>query len=122
MSSMFWVVLALFVVTDIMVIAIVLRRMSPALRTLTLPGGANRSQILQSAHAIVGDYLRVNYSGDIGALPTTLAGLLPPLRDLLRSHGVEPDPEVIRALVEVSAAKHRVATAEQLRAALATIA
>ncbi len=122
MSSMFWLLLALFVVTDVIVITIVIRRTSPVLRTFTLLGGASGNRILQSAHTIVGDYLHVNYSGDVEALPTALAGLLPQLRDLLRSNGVEPAPEVVRALVEISANKHRIATREQLRAALATIA
>ena len=121
MSSMFWVVLAVFVLTDLVVIAIVVRRMSSMMWGLTLPGGADRGRILQSAHAMIGEHLRVNYSGDPGALPGVLAGLLPRLRDLLRSHGIEPTPEVIRAFVQVSAAKHRIATTQQLRDALATI-
>jgi hypothetical protein len=119
---MFWVVLALFVLTDIIVIAVVIRRMGPAMQILGFSGGANRSQILKSAHAMVGDYLRANYSGDPGQLPTALRGLVPKLRDLLRSQGVEPQPEVVRALVEISAARHRVATLQELRAALADIA
>jgi hypothetical protein len=119
---MFWVVLALFVVTDIIVIAVVVRRMSPALRMLGLPGGTNRNRILASAHTVVGEYLRANYSGDPGQLATALRGLLPQVREHLRSNGVEPEPEVVRALVEVSAARHRVATPRQLREALATVA
>ena len=121
MSAMFWAVLALFVVMDIIVIAVVFRRMSPALRLLGFSGGTERSQLLKSAHTMVGDYLRVNYSGDPGQLPTALRGLMPQLRDLLRSQGVEPEPEVVQALVEISAAKHRIATLQQLREALATL-
>lgn len=119
MSPAFWIVIGLFVVLDIVVIAVVLRRVRVLWQGL--PSGADRNRILQSAHAMVGDYLRVNYSGDPAHLPTALSGLLPALRDLLRSHGVEPRPEMVRALVEVSAAKHRIATAGQLREALATV-
>lgn len=121
MSLMFWMALVLFVMTDLIVIAVVIRRMSPALRILSSPGGTDRSQLLRSAHALVGDHLRANYSGDPGQLPTALRGLMPQLRDLLRSHGVEPEPHVVRALLEISAARHRIAPLRQLRDALATV-
>lgn len=119
MSRMFWIVLALFVVADLAVIAIVARRF------LRQPGGpgsllGNRKAI-DAAHAMVGDYLRVNYSGDPSMLPAVLGGLQPALRDLLRSQGIDPQPELIRTLIEVSAARHRIASAEQLREALATL-
>jgi hypothetical protein len=122
LSAMFWVVLALFVMTDIIIITVVIRRMGPAMQVLGFSGGANRSQLLKSAHTMVGDYLRANYSGDPGQLQAALSGLVPKLRDLLRSQGVEPQPEVVRALVEISAARHRIATLQQLREALANIA
>ena len=121
MSAMFWIVLAVFVLTDLVVVAIVVRRMSAMPWGIELPGGANRGRILQAAHSLVGEYLRVNYSGDPGALPAALVGLLPRLRDLLRGQRVEPAPEVIKAFVQVSAARHRVATSQQVRDALATI-
>src|SRR5262245_17649224 len=120
MSPLFWLVLALFVLVDVAVITLVIRRMGSSIFGLTLPGG-DRNKVLQSIHAMVGDYLRVNYTGDPQQLATALAGLLPQLRDMLRSHGVEPRPEIIRALVEISAAKHRVATPTQLREALAAL-
>lgn len=118
---MFWIALAVFVVTDAVVLAVVLRRMNPALRIPPTAGGVDRSQILRSADALVGDHLRVNYSGDPGQLPTALSGLLPQLRDLLRSHGVEPEPQMIRSLIETAAARHRIAPRRQLREALAII-
>ena len=121
MSRLFWIAIALFVVTDIVVMTLVVRRMGLGLLGAALPGGADRSKIIESAHTMVGEYLRVNYSGDPGQLPTALQGLLPQVRDLLRSQGVEPRPEVVRTLVEVSAARHRIATSRQLREALATI-
>ena len=120
MSPVFWLVLSLFVLTDVLIIVLVIRRMSSTIFGLTLPGG-DRNKVLQSIHAMVGDYLRVNYSGDPRQLPTALAGLMPQLRDILRSHGVDPRPEIIRALVEISVAKHRVASARELREALATL-
>jgi hypothetical protein len=64
-------------------IAVVFRRMSPALRLLGLPGGTDRNRILESAHTVVGEYLRVNYAGDPGQLATALNGLLPQLRDVV---------------------------------------
>ena len=121
MSPTFWILLALFVITDLVVIAIVVRRMSSMVWGQALPGVAAGGRVLVTAHAMVGEYLRANYSGDPAALPAALAGLVPRLRDLLRSHGVEPTPEVIRAFVQISAARHRVATSKQIREALATI-
>lgn len=120
MSSVFWIALALFVIIDAVIIVVMIRRFSSGMLGLMLPGG-DRNKLFESVHAMVGDYLRVNYSGDPQQLPTALGGLVPKLRDMLRSHGVEPRPEVVRALIEVSAAKHRVASTRQLREALETV-
>ena len=120
MSLAIWLALALFVITDIVVITLVIRRMKPALLGTGMRG-AGQKQILQSAEAMVGEYMRVNYSGDPQHLPTALAGLLPQLRDMLRAQGVEPQPEILRALVEISATRRRIATSRQLREALARI-
>jgi len=120
MSPVFWIALVGFVIADIVIITLVIRRMSSSLLGLTLPGG-DRNRLFESIHAMVGDYLRVNYSGDPQHLPAAISGLLPQLRDMLRSHGVEPRPEVLRALLQISAARHRIASARQLREALATL-
>ena len=120
MSLVFWIALALFVVVDVVVITLVIRRFRASLLGLALPGG-DRNKLFESIHAMVGDYLRVNYSGDPQQLPTAIGGLLPQLRDMLRSHGVEPRPEVLRALLEISAVKHRVASPKDVRQALATL-
>ena len=116
----FWIGLALFALADIAVIAFVIQRFRSGLLGTPIPS-AHYGQILTSAHAMVGEYLRANYSGDPGHLPTALSGLLPRIRELVVSHGVEPRPEVVRALIEVSAAKHGFASARQVREALATI-
>jgi hypothetical protein len=121
-SSMMWMFLAIFLVTDLILVTLVLRRMSPVLQLLQQAGGANRSQLLKSAHDLVGEYLRANYSGDLAQLPGVLNGLMSKLRDLLRSQGVELDPATLKALVEIAAAKQRVATLQQIREALATVA
>lgn len=120
MSQFFWIVLALFVVVDIVVITLVIRRFRASLLGLILPGG-DRNKLFESIHAMVGDYLRANYSGDPQQLSTAISGLLPQLRDMLRSHGVEPRAEVLRALLEISAVKHRIASTKNVRQALATI-
>ena len=120
MTPVFWIALAVFVITDIIVITLVIRRMSSSLLGLTLPGG-DPNKLFESIHAMVGDYLRVNYSGDPQQLPAAIGGLLPQLRDMLRSHGVEPRPEVLRALLQISAAKHRIASTKDVRQALATL-
>jgi len=120
MPQIFWIALALFVVTDIVVIAFVIRRFRANLLGPTMPG-AHMGRIVESAHGMVGEYLRANYSGDPGHLATALASLQPRVRELVESHGVEPRPEVVQALIEVSAAKHGIASARQVREALATI-
>lgn len=120
MSPMTWIAIVLFVITDIVVIMLVIRKFrSSALGPVLMGRGGAR--LLGSVHDMVGEHLRVNYSGDPQQLPTAIAGLLPRLRDMLRSHGVEPRPEVVEAMIEASAAKHRIASAKQLREALATI-
>ncbi|MGH7729944.1 MAG: hypothetical protein ACRENJ_01690 [Candidatus Eiseniibacteriota bacterium] len=120
MSLLFWIGVALFVITDIVFILFVIRRFRANLLGAAVPG-ANQGQILQAAHAMVGEYLRANYSGDPGHLATALGGLLPRLRELVVSHGVEPRREVLHALIEVSAEKHRIASAREIRQALAAI-
>lgn len=117
MSRMFWIALVLFAVIDVVVIAVMIRRFGAGLLGGAAPGG----KVLETAHAMVGDYLRANYSGDPAQLPSALAGLMPRLRDLLRDQGVEPKPEVLRALVEISAARHRIASPQELREALANL-
>lgn len=120
MPQLFWIMMAVFVITDIVVIALVIRRFRAGLFTSTVPG-ASQGQVLGSAHTMVGEYLRANYSGDPGHLATVLAGLVPKVRELMVSQGIEPRPEVVHALIEVSAAKHKIASARQIREALATI-
>jgi len=116
----FWLALALFVITDAIVIVFVVRRFRA-----NLPGsgfaGARTGPVLASAHAMVGEYLRANYSGDPSHLATALGGLIPHVRELLRAQGIEPRPDVVRALVEVSATRHRVASPRQIREALQAI-
>jgi hypothetical protein len=121
-SSMMWMFLAIFLVTDLIIVTLVLRRMSPVLQLLQQAGDANRSQLLKTAHDLVREYLQANYSGDVAQLPGVLSGLMSKLRDLLRNQGVELDPATLKALVEIAAAKQRVATLQQIREALATVA
>ena len=120
MPQVFWIAVALFVLFDLVVIVLVVRRFRAGLLGPAVPG-TNQARILESAHAMVGEYLRANYSGDPGHLAIALGGLLPRLRELVVSHGVEPQREVLLALLEVSAARHRVASARQIREALTRI-
>ena len=120
MSPIFWIVLAVFVITDLVVIAWVIRRFRA---NLFLPTAmdAHPGKVLAEAHEMVGEYLRANYSGDPAHLATALAGLLPRVRALAERDGINPRPEVIRVLIELSAARHGIATAQQIRQALASI-
>jgi hypothetical protein len=118
--QIFWIVLALFVITDIVAIALVIRRFRANLLMPTLPG-VSQGQALASAHTMVGEYLRASYSGDPGHLATALAGLLPHMRELAKSHGIEANPEVLHTLIALSAAKHGNASARQIRETLASI-
>ena len=118
MSTMFWIILVAFVVTDIVVIALVMRRFMSAVSLFQGLEPGRRSQLMQEGHRIAGEFLSANYSSDSGQLPTALAGLRPQLRDLIRSYGLEADPVSLDLLIEVSAASHRVASRAQVREAL----
>ena len=120
MPQIFWIALALFVITDVVIIAIMIRRFRANLLGVAVPG-TNLGKIIESAHGLVGEYLRANYSGDPGHLATVLSGLMPRVRELVVSQGVEPRPEVLHALIETSVAKHGIASAKQVREALAAI-
>ena len=119
MTPFMWIAIGMFLLTDLLVVAMVVQRIHPRLLRLMLPGG-DRDALFASVHAMVGDHLRANYSGDPQQLPTAIGGLLPGVRDMLMSRGIEPRPEVVRALIEASAIRHRIATPRQLREALAT--
>ena len=120
MTPMLWIAIILFVITDMVVILLVFRRFRSSTLGPVLMGRGG-ARLLGSVHDVVGEHLRANYSGDPQHLPIAIAGLVPRVRELLRSHGVEPRPDVVQAMIEASAAKHRVASAKQLREALATI-
>ena len=120
MSKVFWIGLALFVLADVVVIGFVIQRFRSSLLGTSIPG-VHHGRMLKAAHAMVGEYLRANYSGDPSHLATALGGLVPRVRELVASHGVEPRPEMVRALIEVSAARQGIASARQVREALAAI-
>jgi len=118
MSPIVWVVIAVFVVTDVFVLAWVLRKVMPVVALFRGLGPERRTQLITDGQRITGEFLRTNYSGDPAQLPAALAQLRPQLRDLIRSYGIEPDPTTLDLLIELSAASQRVATRSQLREAL----
>jgi hypothetical protein len=118
MSPVFWIVIAMFVATDIVVVAVVLRRVMPVVTLFRGLDPERRNRLIQDGHRIAGEFMRTNYSGDPTQLPTALGQLRPQLRDLIRSYGIEPDPTTLDLMIELSAASHRVATRSQLREAL----
>lgn len=119
MSQTFWILLAVFVAVDIAVVVWAVRSFMSRMLGSTL--GVQTGKVIETAHAMIGEYMRVNYSGDRTHLTAALGGLLPVLHGLLQSQGVSPRPEVIRALLEISLSRHRIASVGEVREALAVL-
>lgn len=118
MSTTFWIIVVAFVVIDIAVIVFVMRRFMSAFSLFKGLEPARRNQLMHDGHRMVGEFLRTNYSGDPGQLPTALGRLRPQFRDLIRSYGVEADPVSLDLLIETSAVGHGIASRAQVREAL----
>ncbi len=69
-------------------------------------------------HALVGEYLRANWSGDPGTLGLAVRGLLPQVRNLAERHGPALDDTILRTLVASSIAAHHLARREAAEAAV----
>ena len=80
-------------------------------------GVLGKSDLAKRADALVAEHFAASYTGDTSKLPRVLGALLEPLRQLFASEGVQLDRQKLLAVVMVSAAKHRIATPAELKAA-----
>ena len=122
MPSWFWPAFAAFVVFDIVVTALILRKVAAGGLRL---GGIDFARLRPLSAAMnerVGSYLRANYSGETDQLPQVLDALLPELRALAREKGIEVDDDTLRAALVVSASSQGLANPRELREALARVA
>jgi hypothetical protein len=120
--SWFWPALVAFVVFDLVVTALVLRKVAP--RSLRVGGidFARLRPLSDAMHERVGSYLRANYSGRPEQLPEVIDALLPELRALAREQDVDIDDETLKAALVVSVSSHGLANPREMREALAKVA
>jgi hypothetical protein len=118
MQTWMWVALAAFIIVDVVVTVAVLKGVLAVDSSLKVLTAMPDRKIVEAAHELVGQYLKANYSGDPNSLPAALNGVVPQVTELIRESGAEPGPDVVKALIAISAAKHRVGTMNQIREAL----
>ena len=121
MNGIFWAMVAVFVVTDVLVLSVVYRRMRPLISAMRIPDVNRRRELLAASETMIAEHLRNQSQGDVMQLGASIAALLPALRDLWRAQGVELDEPALQTVVEGVAVKRGYATRKQVREALATI-
>ena len=122
MSIGLWIAIGLFVVLDVVVTILVVRRVRAGILKVSGLDLSKIGPVTVAFHERIGNYMQANYSGDLGQLPDALRGLLPVLRDVAREQGLPLDDDLIKVALTASVTKHRIASAGQVREALAQIA
>lgn len=122
MPSWFWPAFAAFIVIDVVITALILRRVAAGGLRLGGVDFARLRPLSDAMHQRVGSYLRANYNGQPDHLPQVLDTLLPELRTMLREQGLEVDDDTLKAALVVSAATHGLVNPRQLREALSKVA
>ena len=116
---------ALVVLAGLVLVALILRLIVPSgVFTFSLGGTAGGMGVLgksgdlaKRADALVAAHFAANYAGDTSKLPAVLGALLEQLRQLFASEGVPLDRQKLLTVIMISATKHQIATASDLRAA-----
>ena len=85
--------------------------------TLGGTGGIGTGDLAPRADELVANHFRANYGGNPATLPQVIGTLLPPLRQLFASAGVQLDRDKLRTVILVSTAKHGIATPAEVNAA-----
>ena len=108
------------VVTALIVWLVLARKKSGKL----LPGMSwgELKRFTDDSHALVGEHVRANYSGQPEQLPEVLANLLTRLEDQAKAQGLALDRDTLRALLQRSVEAHRLAKPREVQAALAKVA
>jgi hypothetical protein len=118
-------IIVIAVALDIVVTAVIVwlflarRKAGGALLGMSL---GELKRFADSSHALVGEYMRANYSGNPEQLPEVLASLMTRLEDQAKAQGLTLDRDVLRALLQRSAESHRLAKPREVQAALAKVA
>lgn len=121
MSGMFWVVVAVFVVTDVIVLSMVYKRMRPLISAMRIPDVNRRRELMLATETMIATHFRNSPPGDTLQLGATIASLLPELRGLWQAQGIELDGAALQTVIEGVAVKRGYASSKQVREALATI-
>lgn len=121
MNGIFWGMVAVFVITDAIVLTMVYRRMRPLIAALRIPDVNRRRELMAATETLIAERLRNQPPGDTMQLGASIASLLPALRDLWRAQGIELDGPSLQTILSGVAVKRGYATAKQMREALATI-
>jgi len=113
-----WLIAADIVVTMAVVMWIVHRRQ------IDLFGGSlgDLGRFSDTGHALVGEFMRVNYSGTPEDLPGVLERLLDRLEHEARGMGLKIPRAAMKIMVRQSVAAHRLASTQHLDQALAKVA
>lgn len=95
-----WLIIA-FVLFDVCIGVLVVRKAFQAFGLLGALGGtmAERKAVLSAAQELTSSTIDSAWNGDPETLPGVVTGLAPRMESLLRSHGLEPVPGVVRALL-----------------------
>lgn len=126
-----------FIVLDVVVTAVVLRRAfakqnarwakekeekSAGAPAATLPNWGALKSFTDDLHPRIGELVRMNWSGDSMSLPGVLAQALDLAERESRTRGLDLDRETLKKLVETSLALHHVAKGGVIREALKQVA
>ncbi len=116
-----WVLFVIVAVciVDVVVLLFVLKRMRASAAALGA-SEAERRELREAAHELVRGCLSTGTSGDVEQLRAALAGVVPQLRELMRSRGLTPTPGAIRILLAAALAKQGIPARNAARIPIAT--
>ena len=123
-----------FVVLDLIVMVIVLKRVVKLKVSVTTnlfrggqgPGTLDQlralGQFARDQHERIGEYMRANWSGMPEQLPSVIAALLDELDKTAREKGLALDRGVLKAMLASSLRSHRIGRGRELREAIQKVA
>jgi hypothetical protein len=123
----FWAGLALFIVVDVMVVYVVLKRVLAQRLGQTgagaggLPGLAGLARFASEAAAETKSYLGANYSGDPSSLAMVMQGLVDRLAQRANERGMALDRGVIKQFAATAVISLKAAKAQDVRAAIESV-
>jgi len=118
---MLWVAIALFIVVDALVIALVLRKVGLGRAG---PGGASLTGLAQFTSVAAEEtrnYMGANYGGDPASLPGVLQGLVDRLAARASEQGLALDRQTLKQFAALSVISLQSAKAHDVRTAIASV-